>query len=161
MGRMENAIKLLQHGIDAGDAFEAKIMQEVINILSESGSKPEDGDEIDRLTAANVAAEEEISGCSRVIFSQGAEIDRLKAENDIGNLALQGMAKANLQLEIGNLALQGMAKANLQLENELKAKDNRIEELLGEVDACRAVIEEQALEKGSATEGTEVTEKKQ
>ena len=144
MGRMENAIKLLQHGIDAGDAFEAKIMQEVINILSESGSKPEDGDEIDRLTAANVAAEEEISGCSRVIFSQGAEIDRLKAENDIGNLALQGMAKANLQLE-----------------NELKAKDNRIEELLGEVDACRAVIEEQALEKGSATEGTEVTEKKQ
>jgi len=41
-----------------------------------------------------------------------AEIDRLTAENDIGNLALQAMAKANLLLE-----------------NELKAKDERIDKM--------------------------------
>ena len=48
-----------------------------------------------------------------------AEIDRLTAENDIGNLALQAMAKANLLLE------NELKAKNKQLATAIRQRNNR------------------------------------
>ncbi|MCJ7828455.1 MAG: hypothetical protein MUP81_01785 [Dehalococcoidia bacterium] len=45
--------------------------------------------------------------------------------------------KTKAEIDIGNLALQAMAKANLQLENELKAKDEEIARLTAEFEKYR------------------------
>jgi len=107
----------------------------------------------------------------RNLFLQAAsEIDRLKVELATlkDELTCEECEQSLVDPETGVTALcmtcwnAMITKLRAEIDRltaDLKTKDDRIEELLGEVDACRAVIEEQALEKGLATEGTEVTEK--
>ena len=85
MNKIEEAIDLLQQGVDVGDKPEGEIMQQAIDILSEPGSEREPGEftkELDTfhnnqptITLENIAFYVEFARNS------AKEIDRLTAEN--------------------------------------------------------------------------------